>query len=116
MTWAVEPALECTCIAPVTLARGDETAFYNTCGLINPDGLSMVTIDGKYGLIDHDGQWAVPCEFDDIYCGYRGKYALTGYTYAENGEEFIYEPGARLRAADWGETAPTRSLPSQERR
>lgn len=51
VTWAVEPTMDFTCIAPVTLARGDEAAFYNTCGLINPDGLSKVTIDGKWGVL-----------------------------------------------------------------
>lgn len=76
VTWAVEPALEFTCIAPATLSRGDEAAFWGTCGLITSDGLSEVVIDGKYGLIDHNGQWAVPCEFDSLFCGYGGKYAL----------------------------------------
>lgn len=99
VAWAVEPALEFTCIAPATLARGDEAAFYNTCGLITSDGLSKVIIDGKYGLIDHNGQWAVPCEFDYIYCGRGGKYALEKDPNSEDDEEagdYIYEPGADL--------------------
>lgn len=107
--WTVEPALEFTCIAPVTLARGDEEAYYNTCGLINPDGLSEVTIDGKYGLIDHDGQWAVPCEFDYIYCGREGKYALEKYSDPESGgesESYVYEPGTGLRKVEPDETNP----------
>ena len=112
VTWAVEPALEFTCIAPSTLGRGDEAAFYNTCGLITSDGLSEVTIDGKYGLIDHNGQWAAPCEFDSVFCGYGGKYALEKYSGSEGGSErYIYEPGVGLHKVTPDEEGPEGSDP-----
>lgn len=107
--WVVQPTLACTFLSPSTLARGDEQAFYNTVGFVSPDGLSKVMIDGKYGLIDHDGQWAVPCEFDSVYCGHGGAYALEKYAAPESGEanaNYIYEPGAGLRQVAPDETNP----------
>lgn len=107
VAWAVEPAFGFTCIAPATLERGDEAAFYNTCGRITSDGLSEVTIDGKYGLIDHDGKWAVPCEFDSVYCGHWGKYALEKYSDSAGGSgRYIYEPGVGLHRVAPDETGP----------
>lgn len=112
VTWAVEPALEFTCIAPATLSRGDEAAFWGTCGLITSDGLSEVVIDGKYGLIDHNGQWAVPCEFDSLFCGYGGKYALEKYSEPEGGSgRYIYEPGVGLHRVTPEERGPEGSDP-----
>lgn len=107
--WAVQPTLACTFLSPSTLARGGEQAFYNTVGFVSPDGLSKVMIDGKYGLIDHDGQWAVPCEFDSVYCGHGGAYVLEKYAAPESGEanaNYIYEPGAGLRQVAPDETNP----------
>lgn len=69
-------------------------------------------VDGKYGLIDHDGQWAVPCEFDSLYCGYGGKYALEKYSDSEGGSEsHIYEPGVGLHRVTPDERGPEGSDP-----
>ncbi len=106
MHWAVEPALELDNLAPVTRFRGDGAQYYNSIGMITDDGLSEASKDGLYGLLDHDGNWVAPCEFDSILCGFEGKYALDQNLADAPARSFIFDENHALREVSPDETNP----------
>lgn len=106
--WAVEPTLELELLTPVALMRGTTEEYYNTCGLVSPDGLSVAQRDGKLGLLNHNGEWVLPCEYCYITCGYEQQYLFLrrGQTEGAGETMFTWDENGRLREIAPGETYP----------
>lgn len=103
--WVVQPELVLDALAPVSLSRGLNEERYNTYGMVSPDGWSVAMRDGKYGLLDHDGQWVAPCEYSSITCGYNSRYLLTRSAEGQT-TEYTFDDAMQLRAIAPGETNP----------
>lgn len=47
-------------------ADGEIVAYFDSLSNYSPDGLIVVRANGKYGAIDRNGQFVIPCEYTEI--------------------------------------------------
>lgn len=95
-SWYLKPSLTFEELEPVQLIRGmssaretEQEGFWSSLGRTSFDGFCVAVQNGKSGLIDANGNFVAPCEYNSITCGYEEKYCLdtsdSSYTLGEDG-------------------------------
>lgn len=111
LSWALEPTIEADNIDVLRMERSNGNDYdFNAIWMHKDDGLCVIEQNGRYGLIDYEGNIVVPVEYTDIRLGYDARYAMTkdGTNYDTLNADGSITPLGETAYVDVLGTAPNR--------